>query len=147
MKYTETKDIEADASIRSHPSSRADGPFQALLKSKGLWPSDPLKESDWSGRGQHVEFQGSEREAIDALLPVQQLLGSTNTAIVESVRCRRMYLARKTVRCGRSFTKEQAIEEVAHLNKLRHSHIVQIIGTYSIGINSPFCCSPWRSIT
>jgi serine/threonine protein kinase len=92
-----------------------------------------LVENDWSGRGQHVEFQRYEKKIIDRILDVHDVLGSTSTAIVESVRCKRILLARKTIRCGRLFTWEKAIEEVAQLNRLDHSHVVQVIGTYTIG--------------
>jgi serine/threonine protein kinase len=34
---------------------------------------------------------------------------------------------------GRSFNKQQAIEEVAHLNRLSHAHIVRVVGTYVMG--------------
>lgn len=70
---------------------------------------------------------------LDDILNVQDLLGSTSTAIVQSVKCKRIVLARKTIRCSRYFTKEKAIEEVAHLSRLNHSHVVQVIGTYTMG--------------
>lgn len=89
-----------------------------------------MAEKDWSSRGQHAEFQKSEKRLLDKILPVQDDLGSTNTAIVQSVKCKRILLARKTIRCNRNFTKEMAIQEVAHLSKLNHSHVVQVIGTY-----------------
>jgi len=89
-------------------------------------------EKNWSGRGQHVEFQRHDRKLLSDILEVQDILGSTRTAVVESVKCKRILLARKTIRCGRNFTKTQAIEEVAHLNRLDHSHLVQVIGTYAI---------------
>lgn len=118
----------------SHKSykSRPEGSFHTLLRLKGLWPPDPTLESDWSGKGQHVEFQRHHRDEINRLLQVKATLGSTNSAVVESVKCKRIYLARKTIFCGRHFTKEQAIEEVAHLEKIQHSHIVRVIGTYTI---------------
>lgn len=34
---------------------------------------------------------------------------------------------------GRSLNKQQAIEEVAHLNRLSHAHIVLVVGTYVLG--------------
>jgi serine/threonine protein kinase len=49
------------------------------------------------------------------------------------VKCRRILLARKTITCSRQFTRAQAIEEVAHLRKLSHAHIVRVIGTYVLG--------------
>jgi serine/threonine protein kinase len=102
------------------------------LESKGLWPLNPTTESNWSSRGQHVEFQRHEREEINSILQVSATLGCTNSAVVDSVKCKRIYLARKTIFCGRNFTKEQAIEEVAHLDKIQHSHIVRVVGTYTI---------------
>lgn len=98
---------------------------------------NPLIEQDWSGRGQHAEFQRDERNVIDDILKVHEVLGQTRTAIVESVRCRRILLARKTIWLGRrsrSFAnKQQAIGEVAHITRLHHAHIVRVIGTYLIG--------------
>lgn len=64
-----------------------------------------------------------------------KVLDSTNTAIVESVRCKRILLARKAIRCGRHLRKEHVLEEVAHLSRLTHAHIVQVIGTYTLGDN------------
>ena len=49
------------------------------------------------------------------------------------MKCRRILLARKTIFCKRPLAKEQAIDEVAHLTRLRHSHIVRVIGTYTLG--------------
>lgn len=107
--------------------------YYNLLKFKEIWPVDPDKEQNWSGRGEHVEFGKDERKHVDAILQVEELLGSTNTAIVQSVRCRRILLARKTVRCSRKVTPSMVMDEVAHLNRLRHAHIVRVIGSYTIG--------------
>ncbi|KAF1361288.1 kinase-like protein, partial [Lizonia empirigonia] len=61
-------------------------------------------------------------------------LGTTGTAIVQSVRCRRILLARKTMFFSkRRITKSEAINGVAHLTQLSHAHILQVIGTYVIG--------------
>ncbi|PSN69401.1 kinase-like protein [Corynespora cassiicola Philippines] len=106
--------------------------YAKILQSKNLWPVDPTIEQDWSGRGQHAEFQESERGILNGVLEVQQTIGSSANAIVESVKCKRILLARKTIRCSRNFTKQQATEEVAHLTRLNCRHIVQVIGTYTI---------------
>ncbi|KAF1972045.1 kinase-like protein, partial [Bimuria novae-zelandiae CBS 107.79] len=84
------------------------------------------------GRGQHVEFGNAGRDDINAILKVRDRLGSTGSAIVQSVRCKRILLARKTVHCNRHLTTEKAIDEVAHLSRLSHSHVVRVIGTYTI---------------
>lgn len=107
--------------------------YAQLLQSKRLWPVDPSIEQDWSGRGQHVKFERHQRKIVDEILQVQDTLGTTTDAIVQSVKCRRILLARKTVVTSRRFTKAQAIEEVAHLSRLDHSHIVRVIGTYKLG--------------
>lgn len=92
-----------------------------------------LPVNNWSGRGQHVEFQQSERHLIKEILDTGSTLGCTNSAMVEIVKCKRIHLARKTIFCSKRFTKQQAIEEVAHLEKIQHSHIIRVIGTYTIG--------------
>jgi serine/threonine protein kinase len=103
------------------------------LAKKNVWPVDTSKEQDWSGRGQHVEFQEHEGEVVDEILQVQDVIGRTNSAIVESVKCRRILLARKTIVCRRRIKKEEVIDEFAILNRLTHSHVVRVIGTYTLG--------------
>jgi serine/threonine protein kinase len=68
---------------------------------------------------------------VNQILTVQDNLGKGTSAIVHSVKCRRILLARKTIYTNKHFTKRQAIEEVAHLTRLKHSHIVRLIGTYT----------------
>ncbi|KAF1939991.1 hypothetical protein EJ02DRAFT_513476 [Clathrospora elynae] len=68
--------------------------------------TNPLIEQNWSGRGQHADFQKDERKLPSEILDVQETLGKTSSAIVESVKCRRILLARKTMFCNRHFTKE-----------------------------------------
>jgi serine/threonine protein kinase len=87
-------------------------------------------ELDWSGRGEHVEYTSREENKIP--LRSERILGHGQSAIVDCVSCRRIRLARKTIYCHRSLKKTQAISEVEHLHKLRHSHIVQVVGTYTI---------------
>lgn len=89
---------------------------------------EPELEQDWSGRGQHAEFN-SESEVP---LQVEAVLGF-GTALVESVRCRRIRLARKTINCSYRLKKEDAVKEVAHLQRLKHTHIIQVVGTYICG--------------
>lgn len=111
----------------------SDHEYYKILKSKSLLPVDFMEEQDWSGRGQHAEFQKQERDEVDQILKVQELLGSTASAIVHSVKCRRIFLARKTILCNRRMTKAKAIEEVVHLYRLSHAHVVRVIGTYTLG--------------
>jgi serine/threonine protein kinase len=108
--------------------------YARLLQSQNLWPVDPLFEQNWSGRGQHAEFKKHEQKLIDELLEVQENLGCTRTAFVQSVKCRRILLARKTIMCGKqTMTQEEAVAEVSHLTRLNHAHILRIIGTYVKG--------------
>jgi serine/threonine protein kinase len=108
--------------------------YARLLQSQKLWPVDPLFEQNWSGRGQHAEFKKHEQKLIDEILEVQENLGTTRTAFVQSVKCRRILLARKTIICGKqTMTKKEAIAEVSHLTQLNHAHILRIIGTYVKG--------------
>lgn len=110
-----------------------DSEFSKLLVEKKLWPIDPLIEQDWSGRGQHAEFKRHEQHLLDSILHAEEVLGSSGSAVVQKVRCRRICLARKTIRCHRGFPKRQAIDEVAHLERVTHGHVVRVIGTYSMG--------------
>lgn len=87
-------------------------------------------ELDWSGRGEHVEYTSREENKIP--LRSEKILGHGQSAIVDCVRCRRIQLARKTIYCSRSLKKTQAILEVEHLHKLQHSHVVRVVGTYTI---------------
>jgi serine/threonine protein kinase len=101
----------------------------AYLHSRGILV-DPKDELDWSGRGQHVEYKPTDESSIP--LVVKKVLGHSTTAIVESVQCRRILLARKKVTCNRRMTKEDVITEVEHLQRLQHSHIVRVVGTYTL---------------
>lgn len=87
-------------------------------------------ETNWSGRGQHVELEPSERPVIEALLSHQGVLGHSATALVDKVRCKRITLARKSIHCSYRIKREEMIEEVAHLQRLSHAHIVRGVGTY-----------------
>jgi len=87
---------------------------------------------NWSGKangGQHVEFAEGEE------LPFKVLgtIGANLTATVDKVRCRRILLARKTMLCGRRISLHDALAEVEHLQKLRHPHIIQLVGSYLQG--------------
>ena len=98
------------------------------LKSRGLL-LDSLHELDWSGRGQHVEYDPDEEKDIPLL--AERVLGHSATAIVESVKCRRIRLARKKIRCTKRLSKERVIVEVEHLHRLQHAHILRFVGTYT----------------
>ncbi|KAF2811501.1 uncharacterized protein BDZ99DRAFT_276448 [Mytilinidion resinicola] len=103
--------------------------WNKYLREIGLIP-DPFDEMDWSGRGQHAEFNANEES--DVPLTLEKALGHSATALVESVRCRRIRLARKTVMVSRRLTKEEVIKEVENLQRLKHPHVIRVVGTYTL---------------
>ncbi|PSN61247.1 kinase-like protein [Corynespora cassiicola Philippines] len=109
---------------------RLSADYKSELHIRGLVPTIE-DEKNWSGRGQNVEFQPQEQ------VPLQLLshLGSSPSTSVDKVLCMRIALARKMMRCDRKFKVQDAMREVEHLHKLRHSHIIQLVGTYLQGRN------------
>ncbi|RYN26984.1 hypothetical protein AA0113_g7318 [Alternaria arborescens] len=103
--------------------------YSSLHKKNIIRPFD--EELNWSGKGQHVTFSATDP------IPLSHIshLGSSNSANVDKVLCRRVALARKTMRCDRRWTVADALQEVYHLQNLRHYHIVQLVGTYLQGRN------------
>ncbi|KAH7076252.1 kinase-like domain-containing protein [Paraphoma chrysanthemicola] len=100
---------------------------QALIKEHALVAKET--EANWSGRGQHVEFQRTDIVPLE----VEKAIGHSGTALVESVLCRRIRLARKSIRVNRRAKLDDLVKEVAYLNRLRHRHIVQLVGSYLQG--------------
>lgn len=123
----------------SFQSARPDRPstkksdYTTFIRSLGLLILDSFNEKDWSGRGQHAEFDPDEKHKLRRILQFDSVLGTTKNALVESVKCKRILLARKTIRCSHRISRETAIKEVVHLQRLEHFHIVQLIGTYVMG--------------
>ncbi|RYO21728.1 hypothetical protein AA0111_g9589 [Alternaria arborescens] len=103
--------------------------YSRLREREIIQPFD--KELNWSGKGQHVTFSATD------VIPLSHIshLGSSMCASVDKVLCRRVALARKTMRCDRRWTVTDALQEVYHLQNLRHYHIVQLVGTYLQGRN------------
>lgn len=89
----------------------------------------PAEELNWSGKGQHVEFSRTEEIPLVPLVAI----GHGGSALVDSVLCRRIKLARKTMTLSRRQKLETVIAEVEHLQRLRHPHIVQLVGSYTLG--------------
>jgi tRNA A-37 threonylcarbamoyl transferase component Bud32 len=116
--------LSADSTARASTSE-----WLSHLQKKGILLDD-LKALDWSGKGQHVEY-GIDEEAL-VPLKVERTIGHSATALVEAVRCRRIRLARKRIRCNRRITPYDAIVEVQHLQRLQHYHLVRVVGTYII---------------
>lgn len=93
--------------------------FRRLLASKSLIASTD-QELNRSGRGQHAEFAEEDEVRLLNLGNIGTLL----TARVDKVRCRRIVLVRKMMRCNTKWPLSRAIEEVNRLHRLRHPHIV-----------------------
>jgi ankyrin repeat protein/serine/threonine protein kinase len=117
---------------RFHPAASEDSEYKKLMKEKRMI-LPVLEELNWAGRlpgsGQHVEFGATEKPPLEEIC----LLGQSLNAEVHKVKCRRILLARKRMTCGPRFTLKDAILEVEHLQRLRHSHIIQLVGSYTKG--------------
>ncbi|KAF2130956.1 kinase-like protein [Dothidotthia symphoricarpi CBS 119687] len=124
--------LEEDATgpTLSRPLMKLQNDYHAALEQQNLiQPFD--KELNWSGKGQHVTFLPGEKVPLKVL----SHLGASLTATVEKVLCRRIAIARKTMRCSRKWAVADALREVYHLQNLRHFHIVQLVGSYVQGRN------------
>jgi hypothetical protein len=106
-----------------------DSEWISWLKQHGVIV-DPFDELNWSGKGQHVEYGAHEQSEIP--LKLEKTIGHSATALVESVRCRRIRLARKRIRCTRRLTQYDTISEVQQFQRLQHFHLVRVIGTYIV---------------
>ncbi|KAF2818416.1 hypothetical protein CC86DRAFT_157225 [Ophiobolus disseminans] len=118
---------ESTASILSRKT-----PWQQILYDKYLILPE-FDQTNWSDRGQHVEFGPEEGSTIDKLLTPNSVLGYSSTALVEKVQCKRIMLARKKIKCNWRLKREEALKEVAHLQYLSHAHVVRCVGTYVYG--------------
>ncbi|PVH74344.1 kinase-like protein [Cadophora sp. DSE1049] len=122
--------VATEKDIREDSIDTMSGYLKAVQDRGLMLPLD--QELNWSGRengGQHVEFAKGEALPFEVIGPI----GASLTAQIDKVRCRRILLARKTMVCGRRMTVEEALVEVEHLQKLRHPHIVQLVGSYLQG--------------
>ena len=107
--------------------------FRKLLQRSGLSPL-PEEESgrdefDWCGRGMHVEFERGEVVPLEVCEPA----GHGSTAAVDIVKCRRVKLARKLTHVRPRMLQRDLLKEVQALHRLRHAHIVRLVGTYRKG--------------
>ncbi|KAF2188688.1 kinase-like protein [Zopfia rhizophila CBS 207.26] len=114
-------------SDRSLDTANPHTQWEGCLMARGIL-LDPIHALDWSGKGQHVEYEPHDEQRIP--LKIIKVIGHSASAIVESVQCRRIRLARKKIRCNQRLTRENAFTEVEHLHSLQHRHIVQVVGSY-----------------
>ena len=73
-----------------------------FLQARNLIPL-PFEEQNWSGRGQHAEFNKGEEKDIP--LVIEKALGHSTTALVQSVLCKRIRLACKTIKCAENHAR------------------------------------------
>ncbi|KAH7075332.1 kinase-like domain-containing protein [Paraphoma chrysanthemicola] len=118
-----------DPSMPAPLQKLRDDYYVHLHRQKIVQPFD--KELNWSGKGQHVTFLPKDSVPVSVLCH----LGASMTAKVDKVLCRRIAIARKTMRCSRQWTVADALREVYHLQNLSHAHIIQLVGTYLQGRN------------
>jgi hypothetical protein len=123
-----TAGICRDSSISTQQSPNdpdlSDEEYNSCVQAAGLL-LDASEELNWSGKGMHVTFTPTES------LPLRKI-GTivTNRSKIEAVICRRIKLCRKSRICHRRFTIKDALEEVRHMQHLKHSHIVRLVGSY-----------------
>jgi hypothetical protein len=121
-------------------------PWYNTLRAQNIVPNWELE--NWSqGRGQHAEYQSNERDLIPLIF--ESNLGNGATARVESVRCMRVRLVRKVIRCNRRtrLNRDDALQEVLHLYRAQDSHIVRLVGTYVIDdelVILTYPCAEWN---
>ncbi|KAL1641378.1 hypothetical protein SLS58_006079 [Diplodia intermedia] len=112
----------ATRSAASTPAARKENHWIQILKRRGLLPPYSL-EQNWSGKGQHVEFANVKKVPLEPE-------GRDLSAMVDVVTCRRIRLARKRIFFRDKLSREEAADEVSHLQRLNHAHIIRVIGTY-----------------
>jgi serine/threonine protein kinase len=121
------EDEPADPAMPPPLKKLRDGYYESLHQQNIVQPFH--KELNWSGKGQHVTFLPTDTTPLRLI----SHLGASMTAKVDKVLCRRIALARKTIRCSRQWSIADAMREMHHLQNLRHFHIVQLVGSYLQG--------------
>jgi len=74
----------------------------------------------------HVNFGPREKVPLE----VCDSAGHGSTSSVDIVKCRRIKLARKLTHLTSRTNQKHMLREVQALQKLKHAHVVQLIGTY-----------------
>lgn len=99
---------------------------------------DPF--SNWSGFGRHpVAF---DQPANPDLPTRESTIYHGGRFRFHSVRWKSYVLTRKTVILDDDWTRKDAFREVECLDLLMHSHIVQVVGSYSLGNRFSILCYP-----
>lgn len=109
-------------------------PAETLSTRSGV--KDPF--SDWSGMGRHPVLVNHSTD-----LPTREsTIYHGGRFRFHSVRWKSYVLTRKTVILDDDWTRKDAFREVESLNLLMHSHIVQVVGSYSLGNRFSMLCYP-----
>lgn len=82
--------------------------------------------NDWSGRGSHVELSPGEALPLEK----ERVLGYGVSGAVLEVTCKGIKLALKSVHHSRKISIDQ-MKEIGILRRLKHRHVVTLIGTYT----------------
>ena len=102
--------------------------FRLLVSGKGIFFDG---KRDWSGKRQHIVLFKTEDPPLKHIGQIH----SSEKVFVDEVTCLApkfagVRLARKRVQCDPTFTPSMALDEVKHLQRIRHAHIIQLMGTY-----------------
>jgi len=140
--WTAASSLSSLGSWHTAPSVLGDDPkqkertvfrtFRRLLERNGLSSlveEENDDEFDWCGRGMHVEFERGEPIPLE----VCDSAGHGSTATVDVVKCRRVKLARKITYSNYRISQKDLLREVRALRRLKHAHVIQLIGTYRKG--------------
>ncbi|KAI9812735.1 MAG: hypothetical protein M1827_004491 [Pycnora praestabilis] len=147
---TSSSDVyrSARSLISSTPSGIAKPPrakvlaasyYYDLVEQAGLIVP-PDEALHWSDRGQHVEYLPSEEVP---LTEVSEIYASLKVKVHHVLSRGGVSLARKTVFLKNRLEYPKLLDEVRHLQKLQHQHVIQLIGTYLHGTCRP---GKWFSI-
>lgn len=82
--------------------------------------------NDWSGRGSHLELHPGEAPPLEE----GRVLGYGVSGPVLEVTCKGIKLALKSVHHSRKISIDQ-MKEIGILRKLKHHHVITLIGTYT----------------
>lgn len=102
--------------------------FQFLLRSSTAF--DELPDNfTWSDRGTVCEYKRGDS------LPFEKIadLGRTNTAQIDSVKCKGVLLARKQIFWTGRVPRREIEREITILKRLSHHHVIRFVGSYTQG--------------
>lgn len=93
---------------------------------------------DWSGKGRHVDIN----DISELSLVPERSIFKTRRYKFGTVRWRSYVLTVKSVKLDARWTREDAFREVETLEMMQHSHIIQVVGSYSLPNKFSLLCYP-----